>query len=231
MPINGVGTADVSDAYPDLFAPAVITFSIWGLIYLLLGAHVIFQLGLFGKDMVTLTKNQFTTVGVYFAVSSIANTVWVFLWHYDLISLSLVAMVVILLCLIRIVQETNSQGLIVRLPFSVYFGWITVATIANVTTVLVSIGWNGFGLSEVTWMVIILVVGAVVGSVVMIRYKDMAYGLVFLWAYTGILLKHISQTGFGGEYPFVIGTVIVCLVLLLAAEAYTLKGQLQPINA
>jgi hypothetical protein len=106
----------------------------------------------------------------------------------------------------------------VRLPFSVYFGWITVATIANVTALLVDVGWNRFGISEATWTVVILIVGAVIGISTIRRNRDVAYGLVFLWAYLGIWLKHTSYDGFRSQYPIVIITVISCFVLIVLVE-------------
>ena len=88
-----------------------------------------------------------------------------------------------------------------RLPFSVYFGWITVATVANITVWLVSIEWSGLGLPDQIWAVLIIAVAAAIGTVTMLRNRDLAYGLVLVWAFVGILIKHTSQTGFGGQYP------------------------------
>lgn len=107
---------------------------------------------------------------------------------------------------------TPAEQLLIRTPFSVYFGWITVAAIANVTVFLVSIGWNGFGMEDVFWTSIILLVGASIGILRMRKDRNIAYGLVLVWAYLGILLKHVSAEGFDGHYPSVIATVLVCLV-------------------
>ncbi|MDP4120917.1 MAG: tryptophan-rich sensory protein [Bacillota bacterium] len=226
LPINSITTGAVSDSYPNLFAPAGFTFAIWGLIYLLLAASTLYQIGLFrGKEEpdVTLLRK----VGSMFVVSSLANTAWIFAWHYNRIALSLILMLLLLCYLIDINGNLNAAPLSVRekwflrLPFSVYFGWITVATIANAIVFLVSIGWNRFGLSESAWTVIILAVGALIGIAVTLRYKDVAYGLVLIWAYAGILIKHLSSSGFAGQYPNVIITVIVCLVLFAAAVILT----------
>lgn len=105
-----------------------------------------------------------------------------------------------------------------RVPFSVYFGWITVATIANVTTLLVGLGWNGFGLSEPAWMIIILIVGAAIAIATTLRNRDFFYGLVPVWAYLGILLKHL--TIFEGAYPAVIGVTIAAIVAFLVTLGY-----------
>ena len=144
--------------------------------------------------------------------------VWIFAWHYDYIGLSVVIMAVLLALLVRIAdilraeRFTPAEQLLIRTPFSVYFGWITVAAIANVTVFLVSIGWNGFGMEDVFWTSIILLVGASIGILRMRKDRNIAYGLVLVWASLGILLKHVSAEGFDGHYPSVIATVLVCLV-------------------
>ena len=223
LPINGIGTGAVSDSYPNLFAPAGITFAIWGVIYLLLAAYTVFQLGLFKKNR-SMSDALMNKVGVVFSISSIANTVWIFSWHYRIIVLSMVLMLIILVCLAIIVSAIRKESLsliekiYVKLPFSIYFGWITVATIANLTTLLVSVGWNGFGLSQSVWAVAIIAIGAIIGIVTILRNKDYPYGLVILWAYAGIVIKHVSTSGFNGMYPAVIITTIMAMVLVVVAE-------------
>lgn len=215
LPINNRSTGEISDAYPNLFAPAGITFSIWGLIYLLLAGYVIYQFikSSQGKE------NLFSKINPVFIISSLANISWIFAWHYDYIGLSVIIMAVILLSLIKIAnilraeKFTSLEKLFIKVPFSVYFGWITVAAIANITVFLVSLGWNGFGIADFVWTSIILVVGALIGIWRTNHDKNIAYALVLVWAYLGILLKHFSATGFNGQYPIVIATVIGCLVL------------------
>lgn len=229
LPINGIGTGAVSDSYPNLFAPAGLTFAIWGLIYLLLAAHTLYQLGLFLSKETKANDALLRKTGIVFSISSIINTAWIFSWHYQIIPLSMILMACLLFCLIVIVSAiSNAQNLsvreklLLRLPFSVYFGWITVATIANATTLLVSIGWDGFGLPESAWAVIILATGALIGAVTSIRFKDVSYGLVLVWAYAGILIKHTSASGFSNQYPDVIIAVIACIVVFAGAILYNL---------
>lgn len=220
LPINGIGTGAVSDAYPNLFAPAGLTFAIWGVIYLLLAGFVIYQLG-FIKVKNVERVDTIKRIGWYFIISSVANTVWVFSWHYRMIPLSLLLMLVILICLILAYNGINKAPLtsqekaFVRLPFGVYFGWITVATIANVTTLLVSIGWNGFGLSQSVWTIVALAAGLVIGVATIWKNKDIAYGLVILWAYAGILNKHVMANGFANQYPEIIATVAISMAVVL----------------
>ena len=230
LPINGVNTGQISDSYPNLFAPAGLTFAIWGLIYLLLAGYTLYQLGFFRDHTNAMRSELLSRTGVLFSVSSIANTAWIFAWHYHMIPLSMLLMIVILVCLILINQKMKNQGFsqreyfFIRLPFSVYFGWITVATIANATVLLVSIGWRGFGLAEETWAIIMISAGLIIAIVTMLRNRDIAYGLVIVWAYAGILLKHTSSEGLAGQYPAVITTTTVCIFVLLLAEAYILMA-------
>jgi len=226
IPINGQGTGQVSDSYKNLFAPTGLTFAIWGLIYFLLAGYTAYQLGFFNLNKRRFKTDLFEKVGLYFSISSIANATWIFSWHYHLIALSMLLMIIILVCLILIVRQIKEESfslrenIFIRFPFSVYFGWITVATIANATTLFVSLGWDRFGISEPTWTVMIIAVGLAIGIVTMLRNRDIAYGLVIIWAYAGIFIKHTSASGFAGQYPVVITTVTVCIVLLLIGEVY-----------
>jgi len=228
LPINGVNSGEVSDFYANLFAPAGVTFSIWGIIYLLLLGYTLYQLGIFQDKKNIVKVNLLEKIGIVFAISSIANTVWIFTWHYKLISLSFLLILVILGCLnyintlIMAEKLSGKEKFLIALPFSVYFGWITVATIANATTFLVSAGWNGFGISAEIWTVIVLIVGLLIGGLTTFRNKDLAYGLVLIWAYIGILIKHVSKTGFAGMYPAVVAAVSVCLVFFVLIELYVI---------
>ncbi|MFA9422212.1 MAG: tryptophan-rich sensory protein [Sedimentibacter sp.] len=228
VPINGQTTGQVADSYPNLFAPAAITFAIWGFIYLLLAGFTLYLLGFFRGDSNAINADLLNRIGIVFSISSIANAAWIFSWHYNKIPLSVLLMVVILACLIYInciiVNEklTMREKFFIRLPFSVYFGWITVATIANVTTLLVSVGWNGLGLSEPFWAVVMIIVGMLIGVATISMNRDIAYDLVMVWAYTGIFIKHISKNGFSGRYPAVIYTVIACVIIFVAVGFYIL---------
>lgn len=214
LPLNGINTGAVSNSLPNLFAPAGITFAIWGVIYLLLGAYTIYQ-----------WKNPcFKKVAVWFIISSLANAAWIFSWHYFVLPVSMVLMVLILISLIIINQElrksalTKNQKIFLRLPFSVYFGWITVATIANATALLVYLKWDGFGISQQIWAIIMIFVGLIISMAVTIKNNDIAYACVILWAYFGILYKHLlhaSAGGFGGEYRGVIIAVLISLIIIM----------------
>lgn len=229
LPINGRTTGEISDSYQNLFAPAGLTFSIWGVIYLLLAGHVLYQLGLFhgraGERDDERSPGVLQRVGLLFSASSLVNAAWIVTWHYDLIGVSVLLLVTLLVLLILITRLTLRASLsareqvLVRLPFSVYFGWLTVATIANITVWLVSIGWDGFGIPEPIWAVVILAVGSLIGAAVILHDRDLAYGLVLVWAYLGIWIKHTSPEGFGGQYPIVSTTALLGIAVVLVAGA------------
>lgn len=237
LPINGVRTGDVTDAYPNLFAPAAVAFAIWGVIYMGLAIMILYQLGLF-KGKTGVNQEVFQGIGHYFWISSFANVAWVISWHYQWIGLSLVFMIMILVSLILASVKLNAMDLtkkdhyLVRVPISIYFGWITVATIANVTVFLVSLGWNGWGLSDEFWIIVAIVAGVVISMTTAWRHQDIAYTLVIIWAYLNILNKHLSiysATGFDGQYPGIITTVsislgVIVLVLSLIFINKVVKG-------
>ena len=200
LPINGKTTGQISDSYPNLFVPAGLTFSIWGLIYLLLGIFIVYQAnGLWGRqkqDLAFLAK-----IGLFFLLSCAANAGWIFAWHYERAAPSLILMFILLGSLLFIylrlnigkAQSTKAERYLVFLPFSVYLGWITIATVANVTALLVSYGWNGFGLPEPFWAVLVISVAALITLAIVFTRRDVAYSLVVVWAFLGILIKRTSQ--------------------------------------
>jgi len=219
LPLAGRSTGAISDSYPNIFAPAGYAFSIWGFIYLLLGIYVVYQFKR-KDDGLTLRINRL------FIINALLNASWIFAWHYDVIWLSVVIMIGLLVTLIKIADIFKGKALgakdrwLMRLPFIVYFGWITVATIANVAVFLVYIRWDRFGLSEVFWTVAVLLAGALIGSWRMIKDRLVSYGLVLIWAYGAILFKHLSAGTFAGEYPAVIWTTILCLAVFIGMTSF-----------
>lgn len=226
LPIGGVSTGQASDAYANLFTPAGITFSIWGLIYISLLAYTIYQFFPIKNESGFDKEKTFLKINKYYLVTSIANITWIFAWHYGIIWLSVIIMLTLLFFLIKIADIINKQNyskidtLLILLPFSLYFGWITVATIANITVFLISISWNGFGIADPTWTIIVLIIGAVIGITRMLKDKNIFYGLVLVWAYGGIWLKHTSISGFNGEYPNIITTIIICIISFLLTISF-----------
>lgn len=155
LPLNNKTTGQLSDSYPNLFVPAGITFSIWGIIYLLLGVFC-------GIQFLGSHKGLLLKIGWLFAWSCLLNGIWIVFWHYEKLPLSLIVMILLLgiLTLLNFRIQNLSLGL-VKVTFGIYLGWICIATIANVTTLLVHYNWNGFGISEEIWAIIMIVLEAV----------------------------------------------------------------------
>jgi benzodiazapine receptor len=193
LPLNGQTTGEISDRFQVYFVPAGYVFSIWGLIYVGLIAFAVYQALPARRDNPRLCR-----IGYLFAVSCVANVAWLFLWHYEFFPLTLVAMFALLLLLIAIylrleigrAQVSTAERWLGHVPVSVYLGWITVATVANVTSVLDYLNWNGWGVSPETWTVIMLLVGVGIASAVSLTRGDVAYMLVIVWAFVGIAVKH-----------------------------------------
>ena len=193
LPINGLGTGEISDMFDVFFVPAGYVFSIWGLIYLGLLAYSVYQALPAQRENAALQK-----IGYLYIWSSVANIVWLFFWHYLLFPLTLLAMLVILGLLIAIylrldigrTQVSTAEKWLVHVPFSIYLGWITVATIANVTSLLDYLGWNGWGISPQVWAVIMLLAAVVISGIMSFTRADIAYSLVLIWAFVGIAVKH-----------------------------------------
>jgi len=217
LPIGGKTTGELSDNLPNLFTPAGVTFSIWGLIYLLLAVYVVYSWGLIGGKRNKKREKLIAKVDKLFILNALANISWIFAWHYGIIPLSLVIMIVLLVTLILIADIINKEKynllekISFRLPFSIYFGWITVATIANVSVLLVSLNWDGFEISEEIWTIIVLLVGAAIGITRALKDRNIPYMGVLIWAYCGIALKH--STFYNAQYPNILITLVLCLVL------------------
>ncbi len=194
MPLNGKDTAQIAHQFPVYFLPADYVFSIWGLIYTGLTAFVVYQALPSHRHDPRLRR-----VGYLFALSCAANSAWIFLWHYELFVLTLAVMLALLALLIAIYLRLDInyahgrvptvQRLTVDLPFSLYLGWISVATIANAADVLYYLRWDGWGLSAEVWTVVMLAVGALLAVVLGMTRADVVYMLVVVWAFVGILVN------------------------------------------
>ncbi len=228
LPINGITPGEVSDSYPNLFAPAGFTFSIWGLIYTLLLGFTVYQWIIRNRTDIQPILEKVQT---YFILSSLFNTAWVFAWHYQIIPLSLLLIVGMLISLILINVQLRGTNLkkwdyvLIRLPFSIYFGWLTVATIANVTVLMVSLGWNGYSMFADLWTALVLLVGTAIGILTMLKNRDIPYILVLIWAYFGIFSKHMSANGFHGQYPLVSTTALICIGLFVVSAIWMLLSR------
>jgi translocator protein len=197
LPINNQTTGEISDRFDVFFVPAGYVFSIWGVIYLGLVAYAIYQALPAQRDNPRLAR-----IAPWFILSCVANSIWIFLWHYEQFVLTIVAMLTLLVSLIAVYVQlgigrtavSSGEKWLVRLPFSIYLGWVSVATIANITSTLDWVNWGGWGISEQSWAVIMLVVAVVLALLVERTRRDIAYILVFVWAFIGIGVEQSDAT-------------------------------------
>ncbi|MBI9010337.1 MAG: tryptophan-rich sensory protein [Tenericutes bacterium] len=193
LPLNNRNTGQISDDYPALFTPSGFSFSIWGIIYVLLGIVVV-KIILSSND--TFFENYSMLFIILFLITSITNIAWLFCWHYDKILLSTIIMVVFLVGLSIITFYLKDLDYLTKVAFSIYTGWVSIALIANITILLVKANIPMFQNNETLWYVIIMIVGVVLGLLILILSRNVFYIMVFVWAYFGIFMKHFNQTGY-----------------------------------
>jgi hypothetical protein len=219
LPINNRTTQELSDKYPNLFVPAGITFSVWGIIYLFLALFIIYQFVVAFRRS-SDERGIFEKIGILFFISCIFNVSWILAWHYEIVWLSLIIMALLLISLISIYVrlgtgrpgKRNSEKILVNIPFSVYLGWITIATIANVTAFLVQINWNKFGISDQLWTVIVIAVGVIITLATVFSRNDIFYCFVVIWALVGILLKRIADNSMPDQLVIIASIVGISVV-------------------
>ncbi|MGC9334951.1 MAG: tryptophan-rich sensory protein [Anaerolineae bacterium] len=218
LPLNGLTTGEISDRFDVYFVPAGYVFSIWGLIYLALSAFAVYQALPSQRD-----NPRLRSIGYLFALSCVANIAWLFFWHYELFPLTIVAMVALLLLLIAVYLRlgigstavSTIEKWLVRVPFSIYLGWVTVATVANATSLLDYLNWDGWGISPEIWTVIMLLITTAITWAVALTRGDIAYTLVIVWALVGIAVKHAST-------PIVSTTAWITTAVVALAAAVAL---------
>ena len=234
LPLNGVNTGQLSDELPNLFVPAGITFSIWGLIYLLLAGYVASAARETFRSAEGVRRAWTGRDGALFILNAAANTAWILAWHWRLVGTSLVIMLVVLGTLVFLERDTERRLLpggvlapssgtesgsirlrrfLLTAPLRVYLGWICVALIANATALLVKTGWEGFGLDPRIWTVGVILAGLAVALGFTIWKRQVAAPLVVVWAYAGIVLKRL-QTDPDYSAPVWLAAALAALVIL-----------------
>lgn len=189
LPINGLTTGDVSAYYPNLLVPAGFTFAIWGVIYLLVLGFIGYQF-LGGAP----AQQAVATIGPWLAINALANAAWIAAWHYLQIEASVAIMLVIFASLAMIyvrlgankTPTASATYVCASLPFSVYFAWISLALVLNITALLVSLGWHGAPLTAEAWGAALLIIIANLTAFIVLTRRDLAWGAVTLWALFGI---------------------------------------------
>lgn len=213
LPLNGKSTGAISDSYPNLFIPAGLTFAIWGVIYLLLMAFCIVQ-------FTSRRHEVINEIGWLFSATCILNSLWIMAWHYERLPLSLFIMLLLLSALIwiNINIEDMPFGLL-KAAFGIYLGWICIATIANVTALIVSRGVSGSGHSAEIWTVIMIATGALVTVASIFRFSNPFIGLSVIWAFTGIMIKRQSDY----RTIFIVAAVALAVVTVIMILAFFRK--------
>lgn len=225
LPINGKTTKEVSDLYPNLFVPAPITFSIWSVIYIFLLLYVIYQTGILSKKSTTI-NGKINSIGGWFILSCLLNSLWIICWQFLFVKLSVFVMLLLLVNLIILYLKTRverkaalKKKIFLSAPFSIYLGWISVATIANITALLVLMNWNGFGIGHEIWTIAMIVAALVLTGLTLMKFRDYLYSLVIFWAIMGILINHSTLLAY--KYPSVIIATGVAMAIIFVLMLFT----------
>ena len=246
LPLGGFSTGQISAMYPTLFTPPGFTFAIWGLIYGLLGVFLVIQL-------ISRTADDLADISPYFLLSCIFNIAWLITWHNQMIVLATVSILLLLASLLRIYFIVKDRGFVTRITFSIYYAWITVASIisffvlvktltggAPVTPIqprsgllpgeLIIIGGNPEIVSYVSNIEYALATFAalLVGPLTalhILRRSDYAYALTIIWAVVGIMYKNL--TAFTPPVFMLITASISAAMILLAAVWQMFNGKNQ----
>lgn len=217
--INNKTPEVVSDKYPTLLTPSGYAFAIWSLIYFGLAAFSIYQ---------ALPKNagRFAKIRTVYILNCAANCAWIYLWHYEQILASLAVMFVLLGTLVFInvkllTTESVTEYWLTRVPFNVYFGWITVATILNFTVSLVYLNVKTSDFTTSILASILIIATTLLGIIIRFKLVNVAYPITIAWALTAIAVKQSGQT-----------TIVVCaafcvIALLVSALSILMQTKTQ----
>lgn len=194
---------DVSNKYNTLITPAGYAFSIWGVIFLGLLGFAIYQ------ALPAQRHNpRFRSAGPWYIISALANAVWSPIFNQEWIGGALVVILIMFISLFMVMEALRinprtdmammrpvkaAETWLVRVPFSIYLGWLTVATILNITLWFRANSFDLSGVSEPVWAVGVLILGLMVGTVLYNRYRSTAFILVFTWAYAAIAVKQSTM--------------------------------------
>tara|TARA_R100001369_G_scaffold92886_1_gene140892 strand:- start:3404 stop:4204 length:801 start_codon:yes stop_codon:yes gene_type:complete len=224
--MNNTTIGEVSASMPNLFTPAGYAFSIWGFIYLLLLGFIIYQ----SRSLFTSVRDDAFVLksGWWFVLSCVANILWVTFWLYGYISFSILAMFVLLYSLLKIVMNNRMElwdapiSVIAFLwwPFVFYSGWITVASIANIAAYLSSIGWEGWGISETSWTIIMVIIAGIINLAVTWKRNMREFALVGVWA-----LIAIAIANWDSNQSIVYATLITAVVLFISSATHGIKNR------
>jgi tryptophan-rich sensory protein len=208
LPLNGLSTAEISDSFKVYFVPAGYVFSIWGVIYVT-QAWAYYKLFSEQKKYKALIEK----ISIWFIIGNLANGLWLVFWHYEQIFLTLPLMLLLLISLIVMYLSIKKYYPTVKsltIPFGIYLGWITVATVANVTDVFYALKWDGFGLAGEYWSGILIIIASVLGFMMIKLQREYAYIAVIIWSIVGIGVK------FSGNYNILLAVLVGIALQLLS---------------
>jgi hypothetical protein len=218
--LNDTTIGEISSKYDNLFTPASYAFAIWGIIFLSLLGYGIFQVRLaFFSDKPNAFIEQ---TGYWFLVANMLNCVWVIAFVYNYTGLSVLIMLGILFSLIKIIGNTNMERwdapkstiAFVWWPICLYSGWISVATIANISAYLTKIGWEGAPFSEVSWTILMIVIATILNLIIIWKRNMREFAAVGVWALFAIFVRHKESLETIG-YAALIGSVIIFSYIVL----------------
>ncbi|HSI66725.1 MAG TPA: tryptophan-rich sensory protein [Planococcus sp. (in: firmicutes)] len=212
LPINGQNTGEISNRLTVLFTPAGYVFSIWSVIYILLGIWIV-------GFWIRLKQGESPSfkVTLFFLLNAVFNISWLLLWHYEFFAWSVAAMLAYLLSLIGLYlqYDDSERKVFERLPISVHMGWISVATIANISYVLVYYNWSGWGLSDQLWTIIMLTIATALALHIRFHHSDIPYAAVFVWAFIGIAVNNgMNELLVSASSLFLAGVVVTGILLI-----------------
>ncbi|WP_397444541.1 tryptophan-rich sensory protein [Polaribacter sp. R77954] len=218
--MDGKTIGTVSDDIKSLFTPAGYAFSIWGIIYLLLLGFSIYQ----GRSLFKKGKEDdfIEKIGFWFIISCIANSFWIFSWIYGYTGLSCIFIFLLLISLLKIIINLNInldkssriKFTFLYLPFIIYSGWVTVASVANVSSYLVKIGWNGFGITDEIWTIIMIIIAVILNTTMLFKRNMSAFALVGAWALIAIGVANQTKQNTIGFIAFLAAGVLLILVAI-----------------
>ncbi|WAL61879.1 tryptophan-rich sensory protein [Thermocoleostomius sinensis] len=218
FPINNLNIGEIANT---LFRgvqiiPANYAFSIWGVIYLGLLAYGVYQLLPNQRQNPTLRRVDYLLI-----ISCVVQAFWVVAFLLRQFWASTLMMVGILLPLIGIYLQlgigrrriSRQEKWFAHVPFSIYLGWISVATIVNVAVSLYNNNWDGWGLPPQSWTVIMMVIASVLAALVALKRRDIAYPLVIVWALIGIAVRQATL-------PMIATVAIVLAIALIVLVVF-----------
>lgn len=211
LPIGGLTTGQVSGQYGNVFTPAGFTFGIWGVIYLMLAAFVIYHLIVRSPEADELIED----IGYMFAIGCVVNSLWLVVWHFDLLVLSSILMIVLFIINMTVFARVLGSRLHSEM-FGVYSGWITIAMVANFYAMAVGLGANGRSSTALVLAVIIMAMSTLIGIAVTILSGTFGFGLAMIWAFVGLAAGNLGTDGIKNT---LVVAVLIHVILLAAVEA------------